>query len=624
MTNKLLNKLATDEVKRIIKEHILPLAERGILNLDIIPTSTGVAEEDKVRFSTICQTIFSDLEYDCNLNTEVPTLLNISWKRLSYVKDKDNLTNNISLVFNDISPSNAEWLTNPIRIANTDIYLSGYQIDSLHEHPYYILETSANLTPYLDNELIFNKYIPFHSDYLDNTKIYKYTPFGEQYPVLSAVEESQCIDYASALIVKYKSLILQLNEEYNKLTGQADIPEIKQQMMDILVSTVITVPQQYKNAQLKLNQDLITLYDIAEEETTQGFNVYFNADKIVSYVPTGYISDISIKYISGGDISSTVKITGVYFTNSINYNDKVQLNVFWYNNNYINPVIDHIEPVYNHYNYTLTSSLVDQWYDYYAKQYHDIAVNNISSYQPEAYNVFINTIIPNTIDLEDSYTYKYELKNSGYTHPKKFKDSNTYLDQNYKEQLIILQYLSESSGLNMEFNYNIPYITSFMYQRYKLNPETNSYYWIYPDPQNTKVHEIAYVAYTEQPVNIYETKKLSRHLNLQNIYYNKVGYYYPIPSSDRLVMEYTNIKEHEYYGHYNDWIWSHDIFYLTGGPGDWYRELGSLPDHVDYIAFEGKAVNTNDSYIYHLVNAWPPLPSSDNNDVFLEIKKKPV
>ena len=107
---------------------------------------------------------------------------------------------------------------------------------------------------------------------------------------------------------------------------------------------------------------------------TKPIYINYNAEKITSYVPTGiFIINDESYIITGGQISSTEDISG---TLSYNVNP---FTIDWKSSelsSFINPTINYIilnRQTYD--DYKLISGEVDTWRNYYAKYYHDLAIN---------------------------------------------------------------------------------------------------------------------------------------------------------------------------------------------------------------------------------------------------------
>lgn len=485
----------------------------------------------------------------------------------------------INLYMQTISTANdITYIDNPITagIYNTSGYygLTNYQINgssvTLSAYPYYIVETSADTSNVLNKDLKFNKYIPYSaesSDYLFNKRTYEVIPSGStsreniqissyfidsiEYIDINNVSTS-ISDYNNNLAYIYNTLLAELNDEYNSLSANTD-PSAIIRKNEILSATMLTIPQQYEDAKLKLIKEELFLSGIESYEVANNINIYFNADLICGYYPTGYITGLPFEFISGGQISSMVPQSGIitleYNTPEIEIiNDNIKLNLNLKeleNNGYININVNYIEPIYNQYNklkYNIISGEVDEWYNYYAKQYHDIAISSIPSSEKTSgiYNIFNNEILSGITGLIDNNIYTYNL--SGIYTRDIILNNNNYFTINsisqvsYKEQLVVLNYLCKKEKCNMTFYQKVPNLK-----------DNQSKVEI-----NDKLPE-------------YNTNNIIKDLNYLNIYYNKIANIKEI-YDDKYVTNYFIMPEHPYLsgevsitGIPSKWDWSKTV-----------------------------------------------------------------
>lgn len=395
--------------------------------------------------------------------------------------------------------------------------LSSYQVDQTHDYPYFIVPTSADITDYKNKDLKFTKYIPYNLNYIYDNKTYEYIPSGESslqtittiFKLIVNEDGTsgyvECLpdgtntlltDYNKDLDNKYYSILNTLNNEYTGLSisgrayygeasGDYTDEQVQAQMHELLSSMLITTSNEYNNAKLKLISSEILLSGIQEYESINGFNVYFNATEILSYAPTGIVkTSANFEYISGGIPSSTADCTGYISlteknTEYIIIDNGIKLNLIWpkveyldniVNKQYIDQYITYIEPIFNKYtssNYTLVSTDVDEWFNYYAKEYHDSAVNNLSSNTTLPAHKLISTFndisdkVNSAASSSDSTSgYVYNLSGI-YTRQSSFVNCTNFLvgdEINYKDGLVILNYLCEANNYSMTYNYHMPLI----------------------------------------------------------------------------------------------------------------------------------------------------------------------
>lgn len=301
--------------------------------------------------------------------------------------DRNNYLNVIGDINQDVTTKNYPVVVGTAIITGSTILSGVESISSMVSgYPHYIMETKTDLTEYLSNEVSIKQYIPYNIDYLSDQKYYKFIPSGTNTTITATLtydeqnnERISCdnpdinnmllTEYNTKLNDAYNTIMSNLNDEYNRLSGNTK-DENRQRKL-ISNQLLINIPKQYNNAKLKLIQNNIQLSGDLPA-ITNGINVYFTADKIESYVPTGYVEDMTTSpFVSGGEVSTTItwedyidipqnKIINKTFT--VNWDEE-----------YLNPIINYIEPI-NILNYQLQSALVDPMYDYYAKYYHELAV----------------------------------------------------------------------------------------------------------------------------------------------------------------------------------------------------------------------------------------------------------
>ena len=499
-----------------------------VINGNIVPTSLTIFKTNTTYTDSdnIKNLIIND--YKLHFKWYNPI---ISGEQLSvFIDETDILNNNFSSFnINDTQIISGEEL--PASLTKY-LILKDYKVDKEHDYPYFIVPTSADITIYQNKDLKFNKYIPYNYNYLYDKKTYKYIPSGESElqlvtTILSTVikhsdsgEETtgyiECLpnntsleDYNNNLNNTYYSIISSLNDEYtglsisgrayygSDLSGNYTDTQIKNRMNELLKLILIDIPTQYNDAKLKLISSEITLSGIQEYETISGFNVYFNATEILSYAPTGIVTtSADFEYISGGEPSSTADCTGYIpltekDTDYIITNNGIKLNLIWpiveYTENIISSQytyqsITYIEPIFNTYNstnYNLVSTDVDEWFNYYAKEYHDNAVNIILTGLVNNSNLPAHKLMNTFNDISGKVNsaasssdrtsgYIYNLS-SIYTRNSSFVNCTNFLvgdEINYKDGLVILNYLCEANNYSMTYNYTNPgvrYVSSNNY-----------------------------------------------------------------------------------------------------------------------------------------------------------------
>ena len=474
-TKEQIKQKAEELVKTIITTNVKSNANKGILNLDRIVTTNDYNGNLFNEFLSMCQSIFSDLEFTCYVNYDTNTL-SISWDNLDneYTKDKDKINFNTFLsINNEDIKKYPEWLTCGIIIGD-DTSLNHLQLNldltssiTSNGYPYYIVASDKNVSNYVNKALKIEKYIPYNNDYLTDIKTYEYIPFGEKNKIIKSsyyisgieyIDEDMSISkYNNTLNNTYNTLLTDLNNEYNDYIKDGREPTASEniRMNNIMLSTTVIIPKQYNDAKLKLISNKITLSKINSiEYDNNPIVIDFNATQIISYVPTGTVVFNGKSYVTGGNISATNDKNDRLLYNSnpfiINWKSS-ELSA--YTNQTINYAVLTGSQAYS--SYILTSGEIDPWRNYYAKQYHDIAVNilfgnnnNKNTYIYGKYYqcMYKNGILVKTIDnssnmpiptkdlLEKIYNY---VGNS----------TNFYIKNNY--------YICTKNESNNEYKWNI-------------------------------------------------------------------------------------------------------------------------------------------------------------------------